>query len=57
MCDLACGFYVVVNGVRLELVKEYTGWCVYQNNEEVFCGGYHRALQVIVARIGFGDIY
>lgn len=55
--DKAVGFYINKNCVLYELVENFSSWSVYENNEEVFEGGYRRALQIMVARIGFGDIH
>lgn len=58
--DIAVGFIVRVNGNTYELVENYLGWSVFENDVEIYDGGmgsYRRALQVIVNRIGLGDIY
>lgn len=57
--DKAIGFHVTVGDNKYELVENYFGWSVYENDVEVYEGGrdsYRRALQVVVNRIGFGDI-
>ena len=53
MNDLAVGFTVTIGGNKLELVKSYTTWSVYLNDDnEIYEGSYKRALQVLINRIG-----
>ena len=52
----AVGFHVTVGGNTYELVENYSSWSVYDNHEEVFEGWYRRALQIVLNRIGYGDI-
>ena len=54
--DKAVGFTINVGGNTYELVENYSSWSAYDNHEEVFEGGYRRALQIVLNRIGYGDI-
>lgn len=54
--DEAIGFTVYIDSNVYELHRGCTSWSVFENGEEVFEGGYRRALQIIVNRIGCGDI-
>lgn len=55
--DLAVGFVITVGDDKWELVKNYATWSVYLNDEnEIYEGGYKRALQILINRIGYGDI-
>lgn len=58
--DKPCGFKILVGENTYELVENYLGWSVYENDVEIYDGGrdsYRRALQIIINRIGYGDIY
>ena len=54
--DKAVGFTIDVGGNIYQLVENYSSWSVYDNQEEVFEGGYRRALQIVLNRTGYGDI-
>lgn len=50
--DKAIGFTINTGGKTYEIVEKYSSWSVYDNHEEVFEGGYRRALQIVLNRIG-----
>ena len=54
--DKAIGFTINTGGNTYELVENYSSWSVYDNHTEIFEGGYRRALQIVLNRIGYGDI-
>ena len=56
--DDVVGFHITVNETKYELVKNYATWLIYIDDVEVYeCFGYRRALQVIINRIGYGDLH
>lgn len=57
--DTAVGFYIYSNGVKWEPIEGmFNTWTILKDDEvEVENYTYRRAMQIVINRIGAGDIY